>query len=110
MTTQDKLIRRKLSILELAEHLKNVSRACKINGVSRQHFFDVKKAFDENGIEGLKEKTRRKPCIRNRVAPEVEDAVVKWQLNIQPMARPVNSMNYVKSVSWRLGVAFEAFG
>jgi len=34
MTTQEKLIKRKLSILELAEYLKNVSQACKINGVS----------------------------------------------------------------------------
>jgi transposase InsO family protein len=76
MTTQDKLVKRKLSLLELAEFLKNVSQACKINGVSRQHFYDIKKAYDENGIEGLKEKTRRKPCIKNRVAPEIEDAVV----------------------------------
>jgi len=77
MTTQDKLVRRKFRILELTEYLKDVSQACKINGVSRQNFYDIKKAFDENGIEGLKEKTRRRPCIRNRVAPEVEDAVVK---------------------------------
>jgi hypothetical protein len=77
MTTQDKLVRRKLSLLELAEFLKNVSQACKINGVSRQHFYDIKKAYDEHGIEGLKEKTRQRPCIKNRVAPEVEDAVVK---------------------------------
>jgi transposase InsO family protein len=68
MTTQEKLIKRKLSILELAEFLKNVSQACKINGVSRQHFYDIKKAYEEHGIEGLKEKTRRKPCIKNRVA------------------------------------------
>lgn len=77
MTTQDKLVRRKLSLIELAEFLKNVSQACKINGVSRQHFYDIKKAYDEHGIEGLKEKSRRKPCIKNRVAPEVEEAVVK---------------------------------
>ena len=77
MTTQDKLVKRKLSLLELAEFLKNVSQACKINGVSRQHFYDIKKAYDERGIEGLKEKTRCKPCVKNRVAPEVEDAVVK---------------------------------
>jgi hypothetical protein len=32
MTTQDKLVKRKLSLLELAEFLKNVSQACKING------------------------------------------------------------------------------
>jgi transposase InsO family protein len=77
MTTQEKLINHKLSILELAEYLKNVSQACKINGVSRQHFYDIKKAYEEHGLEGLKEKTRRKPCLKNRVAPETEDAVVK---------------------------------
>ena len=77
MTTQEKLINRKLSILELAEYLKNVSQACKINGVSRQHFYDIKKAYEEHGLEGLKEKTRRKPCLKNRVAPEIEEAVVK---------------------------------
>ena len=41
MTTQEKLVNRKLSLLELAEFLKNVSQACKINGVSRQHFYDM---------------------------------------------------------------------
>ena len=76
MTTQEKLIKSKLSILELGEYLKNVSQACKINGVSRQHFYDIKKAYEEHGLEGLKEKTRRKPCLKNRVAPETEDAVV----------------------------------
>ena len=80
MTTQDKLVRRKLSLLELAEYLKNVSQACKINGVSRQHFYDIKKAYEEHGLEGLKEKTRRKPCLKNRVAPEVEEAVVKMAI------------------------------
>ena len=77
MTTQEKIAKGKLSILELAEYLKNVSQACRINGVSRQHFYDIKKAYDEHGIEGLKDKTRRKPCIKNRVAPEIEEAVVK---------------------------------
>ena len=77
MTTQEKLIKSKLSLLELGEYLKNVSQACKINGVSRQHFYDIKKAYEEHGLEGLKEKTRRKPCLKNRVAPEIEDAVVK---------------------------------
>jgi hypothetical protein len=33
-----------LSLLELAEYLKNVSEACKINGDSRQHFYEIKKA------------------------------------------------------------------
>lgn len=76
MTTQEKLIRRKQSLLELAEYLQNISHACKINGVSRQHFYDIKKAYEEHGLEGLREKSRRKPCMKNRVAPEVEEAVV----------------------------------
>jgi len=77
MTTQEKLIRNKLSLLESAEYLKNVSEACKVNGVSRQHFYDIKKAYEENGLDGLWEKSRRKPCMKNRVAPEIEDAVVR---------------------------------
>lgn len=76
MTTEQKLIRKKLSLIDLAEYLQNVSQACKINGVSRQHFYDIKKAFDEEGIEGLREKSRRKPCMKNRVAPEIEEAVI----------------------------------
>ena len=33
MTTQEKLIHRKQSLLELAEYLKNVSAACRVMGV-----------------------------------------------------------------------------
>jgi len=77
MTTQEKLIKRKLSLLELADFLKNISQACKTNGYSRQHFYDIKKAYEENGLEGLREKNRRKPCIQNRVAPEIKEAVLQ---------------------------------
>ena len=80
MTTQEKLASKKLTIIELAEYLKNVSQACRINGVSRQHFYDIKKAYEERGLEGLKEKSRRKPCLKNRVAPEVEEAVLKMAI------------------------------
>lgn len=76
MTTQEKLIRNKQSLIELAEFLNNVSQACKINGVSRQHFYDIKKAYEEQGLEGLREKTRKRPCLKNRVAPEIEEAVL----------------------------------
>jgi hypothetical protein len=77
MTTQDKLIKKKLSLLELSEFLHNISEACRINGCSRQHFYDVKQAYEEHGIEGLREKSRRQPCLKNRVSPEVEEAVVQ---------------------------------
>jgi len=43
--------------------------------VSPQHFYDIKRAYEEQGIEGLREKTRQKPCLKNRVVPEIEEAV-----------------------------------
>lgn len=55
MTTEQKIIRNKMSLLELAEYLKNVSEACRVMGVSRQHFYDIKTAYHEQGLEGLKD-------------------------------------------------------
>jgi transposase InsO family protein len=75
MTTQEKLMRRKLSLLELAEYLQNVSEACRVMGVSRQHFYDLKQAFEAGGLEALRDKNRRKPNPRNRAAPELERVV-----------------------------------
>jgi len=95
MTTQEKLIRKKLSLLELAEFLTNVSQACRINGCSRQHFYDVKQAYEEHGLEGLKEKSRRKPCLKNRVAPEVEEAVVQMAIEY-PAYGQVRAANELK--------------
>lgn len=77
MTTQDKLIKKKLTLLELADFLKNVSEACRLSDCSRQHFYDIREAYEKHGLDGLKEKSRRKPCIKNRVAPEVEEAVIQ---------------------------------
>jgi hypothetical protein len=34
------------------------------------------KAHEEQGLEGVKEKTRRKPGVKIRVAPELEEAVL----------------------------------
>ncbi len=77
MTVQERIIKNKMSLLKLAEYLQNVSEACKIHGVSRQYFYDIKKAYEEKGLEGLKDKTRRKPCLKNRVVPEIEEAVLR---------------------------------
>jgi transposase InsO family protein len=80
MTTDEKLIKNKLGLLELAEYLKNVSEACRIMGYSRDTFYRVKKAYEEGGIEALKEKSRRVPNIKNRVSEEVEQAVLAMAL------------------------------
>lgn len=77
MTTEAKLVQRKMSLMQLAEFLQNVSEACRVMGVSRQHFYDIKQAFEEGGVDALKERSRRKPNHTNRVPAEVEEAVVR---------------------------------
>jgi transposase InsO family protein len=78
MTTSERIARRRLSVLELGEYLQNVSEACRVMGVSRQHFYELRRSYEEGGLEALKEKSRRVPNAKNRVAPEVEEAVLAF--------------------------------
>ena len=77
MTTKEKVARRKLSLLELAKELDNVSRACKVMGYSRQQFYEIRRNFQTYGAQGLLD---RLPGPRgphpNRVAAEVEEAIL----------------------------------
>ena len=77
MTTQEKLIKSKLNLLDLASYLGNVSEACRTLGYSRNTFCRLKKRYEDSGIDGLKEMSRRKPNLRNRVPEEIEGAVLE---------------------------------
>ncbi len=104
MTKERKVIRAKLGLLGLAKQLGNVSQACKILGYSRDSFYRFQELYEKGGELALAEMTRRKPILRNRVEPAIEQAVVELALE-QPAYGQVRVANELK----RRGLAVSGF-
>ena len=91
-----KIIKQKVGLLNLAEELGNISKACRIMGLSRVTFFRYKTAVDEGGVDSLIDKDRRKPNLKSRVDEQTEAAVMNMPSNFQPMDRFEPAMNCEK--------------
>ncbi|ONG41975.1 IS481 family transposase [Alkanindiges hydrocarboniclasticus] len=80
LNTNNPIIKHKAGLLNLAEELQNVSKACKVMGVSRDTFYRYQELAAEGGLDALINKSRRVPNLKNRIDEQIEKAVMVYAI------------------------------
>lgn len=93
--SNEKIIKHKVGLLNPAEELGNVAKACRIMGLSRDTFYRYKTAVEDGGVDALLDKSRRKPNSKNRVDEHTEAAVVAYAVE-QPAHGQVRASNELR--------------
>jgi transposase InsO family protein len=78
--TTNQIIKHKVGLLNLAEELQNVSKACKVMGVSRDTFYRYQESVKSGDVDALINKSRRIPNLKNRVDEATEQAVIDYAI------------------------------
>ena len=93
--TSNPIIKHKAGLLNLAEELGNISKACKVMGVSRDSFYRYKELNEQGGLDALINKTRRVANPKNRVDENIEQEVVAYALE-QPAHGQARTSNELR--------------
>lgn len=95
LNTTNPIIKHKAGLLNLAEELGNVSKACKIMGISRDTFYRYQELVNQGGVEALINQSRRVPNLKNRVDPDIETQVVEYAVE-QPAHGQIRASNELR--------------
>ncbi len=76
--TNNPIIKHKAGLLNLAEELGNVSKACKVMGFSRDTFYRYQELAQEGVVDALISRSKRTPNLKNRIDPAIEKAVLDY--------------------------------
>lgn len=93
--SNERIIKHKVGLLNLAEELGNVAKACRIMGLSRDTFYRYKTAVEDGGVDALFDENRRKPNSKNRVDEQTEASVVAYAVE-QPAHGQVRASNELR--------------
>jgi len=104
MTKDQKIIKGKVGLLELARQLGNVSQACKMLGYSRDSFYRFKDLYDKGGELALQEISRKKPILANRTAPEIAERIVEFSME-QPAFGQIRVANEMRKLGHSISPA-----
>lgn len=80
LQTNNPIIKHTAGLLNLAEELQNVSKACKIMGVLRDTFYRYQELVETDGLDGLINRNRRTSTIKKRVDEVIEQAVISYAI------------------------------
>jgi len=103
--TNNPIIKHKVGLLNLAEELGNVSRACKVMGVSRDTFYRYQELVKSGDVDSLINRSRRVPNLKNRVDEATEKAVIEFAIEY-PAYGQVRASNELR----RKGVSISPSG
>ena len=93
LNSNERIIKHKLGLLNLAEELGNVSQACKVMGLSRDTFYRYKSAVEDGGVESMFDKNRRNPIPRTAWTRRRKRPYNSMPLIFRPTAKSGQAMN-----------------
>jgi transposase InsO family protein len=76
MTAKKKIAQKRLTLLQLAERLRNVSEAFRHHGILRSQFYEYKRSFQEYGFEGLMDRPPISKSCPHETPPELRDKII----------------------------------
>lgn len=103
--TTNPIIKHKAGLLNLAEELGNVSKACKIMGFSRDTFYRYQELAEDGGVDALIDRSKRKPNLKNRVDEVIEKAVLDYSI-----AQPAHGQHRTSNELRKQGVFVSGSG